>query len=426
MTKYKRIKARIERDKLRRDKKRIEQVRMFDYYDKMFTMQNYISALKKCNKNVGYKASTQEFNMNAIEFIHKIISSMENHVVPVPNSIHKVQIHERGKTRTITPIVYYDRITQRVICDNILVPSLARSLIYDNGASTKGKGVAFARKRIFRHLQRAVKTYGSDFYVLVFDFKSFFDSISHQVCYDILNKTFNDKAIVEAIMSIIHAYPIVDARQSIPDPLKRQLVIETIQNNQGVGICLGSQISQSMALTVPSKIDHLIKDIWAIKGYVRYMDDGVVIHHDKETLHKLLKSIIAVADSLHLKLNLKKTRIVKATKGFAFLKVRYVVSSSGKIIRKLTREGVVRMRRKLKRFKHLVDSGKMNVDDVFASVQSWLSHSKAAQSYQSRKRMLKLYDMLFGGYRLTRRYRHKQQTLVTQQRSTYHAILQTN
>ena len=47
MTKYKRIKARIERDKLRRDKKRIEQIGMFDNYDKMFTIQNYISALKK-------------------------------------------------------------------------------------------------------------------------------------------------------------------------------------------------------------------------------------------------------------------------------------------------------------------------------------------------------------------------------------------
>lgn len=414
MTKYKRIQARIERDRIRRNKKKIEQTKSFDDYDKMITFQHYLAALKKCNKGVGYKASTQEFNMNAIEFIHKIIVSMEHHIVPIPNRINKVKICERGKERIITPIVYYDRITQRVICDNVLVPGLSRSLIYDNGASTKGKGVDFARKRILHHLQRAVKHYGSDFYVLVFDFKSFFDSISHRVCNDILSHTFEDKAIVNAIMDIVRAYPIVDAKQNIKDPKERDRVIHKIQNNEWIGICLGSQISQSMALTVPSKIDHLIKDTWAIKGYERYMDDGVVIHQSKEVLQRLLKDIIFVAEKLELHLNLKKTRIVKATKGFTFLKVRYVISKEGKIIRKLTRAGIVRMRRKLKKFKHLVDSGKMAVDDVFASIQSWLAHSKAASSYQSRKRMLKLYDQLFGGYRLTRKYRHKQQLLAAQ------------
>lgn len=413
MTKYKRIQARIERDKIRRIEKRRKQTQEFDNYTKMITFQNYISALKKCNKGVGYKASTQEFNMSAIEFIHKIIVSMENYIVPLPVKINKVKISERGKERIITPIVYYDRITQRVICDNVLVPGIARSLIYDNGASTKGKGVDFARKRVLRHLKRAIKQYGSDFYVLIFDFKSFFDSISHQVCNNILDSAFNDKRIVDAIMRIIKAYPIVDAKQNIKDLEARDKVIQAIQNNQGIGICLGSQISQSMALAVPNKIDHLIKDIWSIKGYERYMDDGVVIHQNKEKLQKLLDDIILVAKKLHLKLNLKKTRIVKATKGFTFLKVRYVISKDGKIIRKLTRSGIVRMRRKLKRFKHLVDVGKMKIDDVFNSIQSWVAHSKAASSYQTRKRMLKLYDELFGGYKITRKYRHAQQALAT-------------
>lgn len=412
-TKYKRIRARIERDKIRRKDTKRNIIGEYDNFDNVITFQNYVDALRKCNKGVGYKYSTQEFNMTAIEQIHKIIQTIESGTVPSPNRLVKVVINERGKERIITPIIYYDRITQRVLCDNALVPCIGHSLIYDNGASTKGKGVDFARKRILHHLRKAVKQYGNDFYVLVFDFKSFFDSIEHSACYDVLNITFEDDRIVSATMDIIKSYPITEIKQEMPDCPERIKYINMIQENKGVGICLGSQISQVMALSVPNKVDHLVKDKWSVNGYERYMDDGVLIHKSKKFLQEVLTDIIEMAKSLGLKLNLKKTRIVKAAKGFTFLKVKYFVSNSGKIIRKLVRTGIVRMRRKLKKFKGLVDVGKMSLEDVYASMQSWLEHARIAKSYQTRKRMLKLYDELFGGYKLTRKYRHRQMQLCT-------------
>lgn len=412
-TKYKRIRARIERDKIRRKDTKRNIIGEYDNFDNVITFQNYVDALCKCNKGVGYKYSTQEFNMTAIEQIHKIIQTIESGTVPSPNRLVKVVINERGKERIITPIIYYDRITQRVLCDNALVPCIGHSLIYDNGASTKGKGVDFARKRILHHLSKAVKQYGNDFYVLVFDFKSFFDSIEHSACYDVLNITFEDNRIVSATMDIIKSYPITEIKQEMPDCPERIEYINMIQENKGVGICLGSQISQVMALSVPNKVDHLVKDKWSVSGYERYMDDGVLIHKSKEFLQEVLADIIEMAKSLGLKLNLKKTRIVKAAKGFTFLKVKYFVSNSGKIIRKLVRTGIVCMRRKLKKFKGLVDAGKMSLEDVYASMQSWLEHARIAKSYQTRKRMLKLYDELFGGYKITRKYRHRQMQLCT-------------
>ena len=410
-TKYKRIQARIERNKEHRKEIKKKILDKYDNFDYVITFQHYVDALRKCNKGVKYKLSTQEFNMNAIEKIHEIITIIESGTIPSPNRIVKIVIRERGKERTITPIVYYDRITQRVLCDNALVPCIGHSLIYDNGASTKYKGVDFARKRMMYHLQRAVREYGSDFYILQFDFKSFFDSITHKSCYDVLNVTFEDDRIISATMDIIKSYPIAEAKQNITDVTERTSYIDNIQNNNGVGICLGSQISQVMALAVPNKIDHYIKDRCAIKGYERYMDDGVIIYNDKEFLKQLLAEIIELANSLGLKLNLKKTKIVKATKGFTFLKVKYFITKDGKIIRKLSHDGIVRMRRKLKKFKKLVDKEEMSLDDVYASMQSWLEHSRIAKSYKTRKRMLKLYDELFSGYKLTRKYWHEQNML---------------
>ena len=406
-TKYKRIKARIERNKKRRKEIKQRILNEYDNFDNVITFQHYIKALKKCNKGVGFKLTTQEFNMNAIELIHKIISTIESGIIPSPKRIIKIIITERGKERTITPIVYYDRITQRVLCDYTLIPCLGHSLIYDNGASTKGKGVEFARKRILHHLQDAIKMYGTIFYALQFDFKSFFDSIEHKTCYDILRVTFEDGRIVSATMDIIKSYQIVEAKQNISDPIERDAMVKNIQNNKSSGICLGSQVSQVMALTVPNKIDHHIKDKCFIKHYERYMDDGILFHNSKEYLKNLLNDLTSIAKSLGLKFNLKKTIITKVSKGFTFLKVKYFVTKEGKIIRRLTHGGIVRMRKKLKKFKNLLNQGRMDLDDIYNSMNSWLGHCRVAKSFKTKKRMLKLYDQLFGGYKITRKYRHR-------------------
>lgn len=410
MTKYKRIAARIERDKARRAAKRKEFLKEYDNFSNVITTQNYVDALKNCNKGVNYKSSVQEYNQDAITRINSTIRTIESGKIPTLGSIKKVHIRERGKERIITPIRINDRMTQRVLCDNALVPVFTHSLIYDNGASMKGKGVDFARNRLYKHLNNAVKEYGSEYYALTFDFKSFFDSISHRMCLKTLYDSFDDKSIIGLTLGIIKSYPLREARK-IEDAEERTAFINLTKENKGVGICLGSQISQVMALIVPNKIDHYIKDKKSVKYYIRYMDDGVILHNDKEFLKQLLKEIIELAESVDLHFNPKKTKITKISKGFTFMKVKYFVREDGKVIHTLVRSGVVRMRRKLKKFKIKVDNGEMTLDDVYNSMQSWLAHSKVAKSYQTRKKMLKLYDELFGGYGLTRKYRHNQNKL---------------
>jgi hypothetical protein len=287
-------------------------------------------------------------------------------------------------------------------------------LIFDNGASTKGKGTDFARNRIYKQLQGAVKEYGSDFYILKFDFKSYFDSIPHRTCIKVLNEMFDDKRIVGFITRSIKSYPLAEAA-NIQDATEREKQTKYIMDNNGRGICLGSQISQVMALVVPNVLDHFIKDECRIKYYERYMDDGIIMSNDKEFLKELLTSMKEIIEHLGLKFNEKKTYITKSTKGFTFMKVRYFVSKGdGKIIRKLDSNGTVRMRRKLKKYKGLVENGRMSLDDVYASMQSWLEHSKIAKSYKTRKSMLKLYDKLFDGYKITRYWEHKQTRLNKQ------------
>lgn len=363
----------------------------------------YISQ-NKCLNSVDYKYSVQEYTGLSIVKTEETLNILASGRIPEIKNTDYCFIRERGKPRKIVPICIDDRVLQRCLCDYALLPAIKGKLIYDNGASTKDKGVDFARERTMKFIEDAKRRYRTNnLYVLKFDIKSYFDSITHKQCYRVLNELFEDKQIVNVIMGIIESYKMIDINK-IKDEAERQREIERLYNHEYVGICLGSQISQIMALAVLNKFDHYIKDKLGVKFYIRYMDDGIIISDNKEELNNILKILYGEISRYDLQFNDKKTFITKTSKGFTFLKVKYRIKSSGAVVRTLDESGITRMRRKLKKFKIKVDEGKMEMDDVFASMQSWMAHAKIAESYHAVDNMMKLYDELFGGYRLSKKF----------------------
>lgn len=114
---------------------------------------------------------------------------------------------------------------------------------------------------------------------------------------------------------------------------------------------IGSQISQIVAVSYPDSIDHFIKQALGIKYYARYMDDSYLIHRDKEYLNKCREVLIEKYAELGIVVNPKKTQLLKLSNGFTFLKARYFLTESGKVVTKPCRDSITRMRRKLKGFK---------------------------------------------------------------------------
>lgn len=294
----------------------------------VITYNNYFRALKECNKSVNYKYSVQEYDSNCVLYITDTINSILQGNVPAVKDIKHIVIYERGKRRVITPIYIGDRITQKVLCDNVLIPSICPHLIFDNGASMKGKGTSFARKRINSFIEKAKREYKTnEFYVLTFDFKNFFDSIPHAQCYRVLRKYLSDERLVNLTIGIIESYKLCDIK-TIKLPDKRDEALKRLREHKDKGICLGSQISQIMAVAVPNDFDHFVKDKLRIKYYERYMDDGVIILDDKKRLQEIKELLSIVAQKYGLSFNAKKTRVVKISKGFTSLKVKYCVKTN--------------------------------------------------------------------------------------------------
>lgn len=371
--------------------------------ENVITVANYIEALKECRKTVGYKFSVQNYISHGLFYIGQTISIIRSGKVPAVRNTERVTISERGHKRVITPIRIEDRVTQRVLCDKVLIPLSEKKLIYDNGASVKGKGTDFSRRRMNQHIEAAKRRWGADnVYALQFDFKSFFASIPHAQCFRVLDELIEDKRLRDLIMGIIESYQLEDIK-SIKDPVLREKELKSLLAHEKVGICLGSQISQIMAILVPNDFDHFIKDKLGIKYYIRHMDDGIILLNDKDELVRIKELLKEEAAKYGLILHPKKTRIVKLTKGFTFLKVRYH-ASHGKTIKTLARSGIVRMRRKMKKFTGMIGKTRLKADDVYASVQSWAAHAKVAHSYYVVRNMMRLYDELFEGYRMTRHF----------------------
>lgn len=366
--------------------------------EKVFSYGNFVRSAKKCTKGVSWKASVQAYHLRAISKTYTDYRLLKDGKVPRCTSRKEIAITERGKIRVITPIHIKDRVIQKTLCDNALVPVFRRKLIYDNGASLKGKGVGFSRKRLEKHLRRATRTFGPDFYVMTYDIKNFFGSIPHRQCRKMLEKYFC-RELANIAMEIIKN-PIREKINRIRDGKERAKQLRDLEEDKINGICLGSQESQIMALIVPNSIDHYIKDRKQMKFYIRYMDDGVLIAKTKEELKEIFAELKMIMESIGMRFHERKTRITKARKGFTFLKVKYHITKTGKIIRRLTPKGTARMRRKLKKFRRKVDAGEMTLTNVYESMQSWMSHSKVANSHKTVRNMLRLYRDLFGDLRI--------------------------
>ena len=106
-------------------------------------------------------------------------------------------------------------------------------------------------------------------------------------------------------------------------------------NNADVGLPLGNQSSQWFALLYLNVIDRYVKEDLRVKGYIRYMDDMILVHRDKSYLQYSLSKIKEKCEhELKLSLN-QKTQIGIVKIGIDFLGYRHILNEDCSITRKL-------------------------------------------------------------------------------------------
>lgn len=370
MTSEERHEARYRRRKAERQRRRDARSEACGSFEQVFSYEHLYRAGRECCKGVGWKCSTQRYLGNFTANIARTHRELMDGTWKT-KGFFAFDLMERGKLRHIRSVHISERVVQRCLCDNALVPLFSSAFIYDNAASLKGKGIDFAMDRMNRHLQRHYRKHGIQGGILVFDFTDYFNSAPHAPIY-------------------------AESERRIRDERVQKLACGLMEDFGERGFGLGSQVSQIDALMLGNGLDHFIKEQLHIRGYGRYMDDGYLICEDVRYLEECAARIRQYCAGIGLQLSEKKTRILPIRQGVRFLKTKFKLTQTGGVIRKVQRKSTRKMRQKLRKFRRWVDDGRMTEEDVRTSYESWKGHMRRGNSWKVLRKTDKLYRKLFG------------------------------
>lgn len=379
MTSIERHEARYQRRKKAREEKRRSHLDKYDNFDRVASVPALLRANWDSRKGVMFKGSVLRYNQHEYKNAVKMSKALKAGK-DIRHGFYSFTVVERGKKRPINSVHYSERVVRRSMCINALVPILSHNLIYDNGASLKGKGVSFSSERCETHLHKFYRRTGNnEGYAVCVDFTSYFQNILHMPLYDNL-----DRYILDPQLNALE-------KAFISEPEKYGMLEEP-----GRGIFIGPEDSQILAVSYPNSIDHKIKDQWRIKEFARYNDDSYILTDTLSSAKRILNQLFDEYDRLGIKPNKRKTQIVKLSKGFSFLKTRYFLLPSGRVIRKPNHKSIVRTRRRMKKHYKMVVSGVMTKDQATQSYMSARGSLMTRDSYRSVHGLDQLYFSLYG------------------------------
>ena len=338
------------------------------------------AALNKCCRNVRWKPSVTGYENNAQKNTYKLAESLANGRYKI-DQYQRFMVYE-PKKREIVATRLKDRQFQRSLCDNVLYEAITRHFIADNCACLRGRGVDYALDRMTCHLERYYREqraaagspappFTADGWVLRCDIRHFFDSIPHGTAKAAIVKRVKDREAVRRVYDIIDSF-----------------------GNDGCGIGLGSEVSQLVALAVLDSMDHMIKEKLHIRHYIRYMDDFILIDRDKERLRQCLDVIREHLHGLGLKLN-DKTTLHPLGQGVTFLHWRFILTSTGRVVRRIDRKKINRERRKLRKLKALTESGRLTMEQVRDNYRSFRANVQRGHTRSILLQMDQYYQQLF-------------------------------
>lgn len=325
------------------------------------------AGLKKSCRNVRWKDSVTGYEVNSLKNTYLLRQSLLNGSYKI-SGYQRFRVHE-PKEREIVATRLKDRQFQRSLCDNVLYPQITRSFIRDNCACQRGKGVDDALNRLTVHLRRYYLKHGAQGWALKCDIRHYFAETPHEVAKAAVRKRLTDK----------RAADYTDA------------IIDSFGGDKGIG--LGSQVSQITELAVLDDLDHYIKERLRIKHYLRYMDDFILIHEDRAVLQNAFQEIKRQLAALGLTLNAK-TQIFPLKQGVIWLKWRFVLTDTGKVIRRICKKSVVREQRKLKRMSKLAAAGRIPVSALSESFITWKAHAQRGNCRKIVQSMENLHNKL--------------------------------
>ncbi|MAG20028.1 hypothetical protein CL618_01180 [archaeon] len=198
-------------------------------------------------------------------------------------------------------------------------------------------------------------------YLLKADIKHYFKTVNHDVLLKILKRRIKDKQVIQLT----------------------KLILENFEKEKGMP--LGNLTSQFFANLYLNELDYFIKHKLKAKFYIRYVDDFVILHPDKNTLKEYKIAINSFLNNkLQLQLHPTKSKIQPLNKGTIFL--GYKIFYHHKLLRKSNlRNFYKKFNENLKLFQKRIITKK----ELKRNLNGWFGYSLHANTYKLRNKILK-------------------------------------
>lgn len=341
-----------------------------DDFEAIVSFGNLYDGMKASCKNVRWKDSTVGYEYNGLKNTYLLRQSLLNGTYKI-QKYQVFYIHE-PKDRVIVATKIRDRQFQHSLVDEVVYKQLTNSFIADNCACLKGRGVDYCLRRMTKHLCAYYREFGCEGWVLKCDIKSYFQSIPHKEVKRIIRRKVKDHRVREELFKIVDSY----------------------EGDRGLG--LGSQVNQLLALALLDSMDHYIKEKLRVAHYVRYMDDFILIHPDKEFLKQCAVEIERILNGLGLSLNKDKTVLSPLRQGFELLKWKFTIKPSGRILRRMRHSKIRKQKKKIKKLYEMEINGERKAGTCDTSMQAFIANAKRGDTYSERREIAEFYFNLTG------------------------------
>jgi hypothetical protein len=281
-----------------------------------------------CRRNKRNTPSALKFELHFEKYLFELDNEIRNGTYQPGRSTAFVVT--KPVKREVFAAPFRDRVVHHWLIKK-LEPLFEELFIEDAYACRSGKGTHFGIQRIRNFIHLCAQEHMGEAYVLKLDIRGFFMHISRPLLFEKLKYFLRTQHQSEDLLFILD----IAGRLIFNDPTKNCIIKgdlslwDDLPRDKSLfyapadcGLPIGNLTSQVFANFYLNDLDHFISKNLQIKYYGRYVDDFVLVHHDRRYLAYLITRIENYLKAeLMLQVHPKKRYLQHYTKGLSFLGV---------------------------------------------------------------------------------------------------------
>ncbi len=339
-------------------------------YPRICAFENLLRAFEQARRHKRMKPYVSEFEY-ALE--RNLLRLQEDLLAETyqPGAYHNFEIYE-PKKRLISAAPFRDRVVHHALC-NVIEPIWEARFIHDSYACRVGKGT-------HRAMLRAHQWTKQFRYVLKCDIVRFFPSIDHEILLNLLRRYLADEPTLRLAARILASGEGIQANDYEMQWFDGDNLFTPLRPR---GLPIGNLTSQFWANVYLNELDQFVKRELKCGAYLRYADDFLLFSDNKAQLWEWRAEIQQFLQRLRLIAHPRKSAVHAVANGVDWLGFRLFPTH-----RRLRRENVRRAFRRLQSQQAAYARRRISEAHLTLSVQSWIAHTKWADTLGLRRRVL--------------------------------------